>query len=351
MSNFIITGFSGTGSSAVIDFLLEFQNTEMAIKKDYEHYVFNYPNTLFDLESKLLKDNDPLRSDEAIDTFYKTMNFLYDNNFGWFGSYKKYLGSNFMDNVNEFINKIAKPLNGTWYWRFRGVKKSKVKYLLHTMSEIFLNRNHIQKGLINIIDQSQIYYSIPTEDEFIDAARCYVEKFMRLCQVKDKDMIYDHLLWPSNHEKLEKYFSNSKMIIVYRDPRDIFFINKYYWSKSEASCCYPLDVIEFCEYWKRSVKKYSSISGNVLCVNFEDLVYDYENETSKIIDFLNLNIKNWSKKIYYDPNKSISNTQFYKSLKKSEAIEKELKIIEENLRDYLYNFPERNNIDYSKKFL
>ena len=86
VKHIVVTGFSGTGSSAVIDLLKELDGSGVTFsKKDYEDYFLTAPGALFDLEWKLLNNNDPHRSDEAIREFLKVMTKLYQNDFNWFG--------------------------------------------------------------------------------------------------------------------------------------------------------------------------------------------------------------------------------------------------------------------------
>ena len=49
-----------------------------------------------------------------------------------------------------------------------------------------------------------------------------------------------------------------KVIVVYRDPRDVYLLNKYYWYKPPVSApgaipYFPTDVMKFCDEWKRMI--------------------------------------------------------------------------------------------------
>ena len=77
----IPTGYMGSGSSAVTDLLREYPviNTKNA---DFEYIFLHAPNGVFDLENKLLKNNNAIRSDEALKTFENFMTSLYEYR-GW----------------------------------------------------------------------------------------------------------------------------------------------------------------------------------------------------------------------------------------------------------------------------
>ena len=92
-----VTGYYGTGSSAVIDFLSEFKNVSCAIGNRYEHYPFLGQNAILDLENRLFDENSNyMIRDYAINEFIKEMKRQNDHNFGWFGSYKKLFGDKFI---------------------------------------------------------------------------------------------------------------------------------------------------------------------------------------------------------------------------------------------------------------
>ena len=96
--NIAVTGYFGSGSSAVLDLLCEFDSVTTGLPdniKSFEHTTLYQPGGIFDLEDKLLLGNDIHRSDEAIRTFKTEMMRLNDNNFGWFGSFKEMFGDEF----------------------------------------------------------------------------------------------------------------------------------------------------------------------------------------------------------------------------------------------------------------
>ena len=74
--------------------------------------------------------------------------------------------------------------------------------------------------------------------------------------------------------------------MVNRDPRDVFILNKYIWTRDGDPVPFPTDV-NFGGYYKRlrSVeKKYNHTHIHV--VQFEDLIYNYDETVERIMDIL-----------------------------------------------------------------
>lgn len=148
--------------------------------------------------------------------------------------------------------------------------------------------------------------------------------------IEEKNIILDQLLLPHNIYRAEKYFDDRmECFVVNRDPRDVFIFNKYVWTKSGEQVPFPMDVNEFCGYYRRLraiERKVENI--HVHTIQFEDLVYKYDEMLAKIEDILQLNDDCHSKKKQmFNPERSINNTQLFmkdKYKKEVEIIEKEL---------------------------
>lgn len=345
--NIIVTGFSGCGSSAVIDLLKECKNCAEPFERAYEHILFYTPDGMFDLEYKLLFNNDVHRSDEAIHEFYNSMEKLYKYDFGWFGGYKNNIGSAFMEAVTEFIDDISDKYDGMWFYDYERTRFSLVKMLLQLVKKYIFKRRINKLGLAYVIKKQDYYFSMPSKEEFYREASSFVQKYFKVLE-KDKYTIYDHLIWPQHIDKIDNYFSKSeKFIVLDRDPRDLFFLNKYYWrtKKLNASIPVPLDVKVFVEFWKKVHQKEISNTEQVLKIQFEDLVYNYESTVENIMKFTGVN--HIEKGKYFDPSKSINNTQVFNN---REEFKEELIYIERNLQEYLYEFPEKVKTDERKIF-
>lgn len=337
-----VTGYCGTGSSAVLDLLSEYDSCTKGKVKHYEHIPFYTPNGLFDLEDKLLNGNNIHRSDEAIESFIKEMERLTENNFGWFGAYKKNYGNEFMKIYTDFINEITDYyFEGKWSYDFIDYRFSFYKFI-KDIGKLLLKRGKNENigKILNIKKDNIIRSSFVTEKEFFKAARLFVDKYMNMIsESSNKNIIFDHLILPHNLFRIPKYFGDDfRAIVVERDIRDMYVLSKYIWPSMGLAAPFPKEEKDFVEFWKKMRLCEKQIEDNrILRINFEDLIYNYEDTVIKIEKFLNLDSNSHvNKKNIFIPEKSIKNTQNY--LIKEEWI-KEIEYIENNLSEYLYNFP------------
>lgn len=347
-----ITGFAGTGSSAVQDYLKEFSGVDVALEEVYEHMVFLVPHSIFDLELKLFENNDPMRSDEAIQSFYLAMKQLYEYDFTWFGSYKKLVGPSFMEVVEDYIKEISLETSEIWYYRYKGTRFNPVKYVVQKTLNVLKVKNYPRVGYDNVYDKSKGYLSYCTREEFNIATKRFTSRIMELTKTTAEISLFDHLLWPKQCYHMETYFNDDvKMIIVKRDPRDLYLINKYFWAAKNVAVNFPMEASEFAKYYQNVMKlDYSRLDDHkVLVVNFEDLVYDYQETTKTITNFLGLKDENHvHKKKYFDPVRSIKNTQVFTS---NPAWAEEIACIEELLKEDCYPFTQNSSTSMDEMFV
>ena len=77
-------------------------------------------------------------------------------------------------------------------------------------------------------------------------------------------------------------------------------------------------------------------SSKVLRVKFEDLIYKYDDTLNIIINHLGFNKEDHiNRKSRFNPELSIKNTQLCNNI----IYKDEIKIIEKELKEYLYDFP------------
>lgn len=337
MNRIIIpTGYMGSGSSAITDLVAEFKDCKNEFKS-YEYVMLHSPNGLFDLEDKLLIGNNAIRSDEAIRTFESQMKKLYDKKFWWVGNYKKIIGPNFMDIVYNYIHKITQ-LNYSGYWYTHEEINFKMFLKLIARKPIkMIFRNKHYKPILKYNDGMRISFIKP--EDFYKYSKEFIYNVISAISQGSENVVLDQFLLPFNLFRVDNYFNDdTRIIVVQRDPRDVFILNKYIWSKKNFEVPMPYDVHEFCKYYKgmRESEK-PTTSNKVLRINFEDLVYKYDETVNKVMSHLDFTDEmHINKKQRFNPDLSIKNTQIFNSSTKYEA---EMKVIEKELKDYLYDFP------------
>ena len=329
------TGYMGSGSSAITDLLSEVEGIN-AKKGTFEYVFLHCPNGVFDLEDKLLHGNNAVRSDEAIHEFYHTMRQLYDKKYWWVGHYKENVGENFWRETKRFLKDLIE-FDSDFYWYYQeNVTPQMVPQLVYnrTLGKLPGLKNRTKK----VLKYPHTWMAFPTPEEFYAKAKKYIYSVFDLMGKKEENIILDQMLLPFNLFRMENYFDDDVVVfVVERDPRDVFIINKYFWSK-EFPVPYPTDVEKFCSYYAklRGIEK-ECTSKNVYRIKFEDLIYKYDETVDQILKDLNMDpAKHIGKKTKFIPEKSIKNTQLFNY---KEEYVREAKIIEERLGEYLYQFP------------
>lgn len=347
-----VTGYNGSGASAVCSLLKEYENVSFYFEKSsYEHIPFYTPNGLFDLEYKLLYRNNMHRSDEAIQSFLTEMNRLDKNDFGWNGGYSKIIAQNrFNEIVQEFVDSLVQyNVAGRWSYDMLGLKWN-IKKIISDSIRKCLNKPVNNFGqVIEWKQDGEILCSFVNEDEYFKAAKQFVRNYLNLFEVEGKEVIaFDHLLMPSDAWKIPQYFDNDfRLIIVERDIRDMFLCAKYVRPSQGIVSKYPLEVDMFERYWKGLRGLEREASEQVLRIKFEELVYNYEDTVHKIEDFCGLaSEQHIFKDQYFIREKALSNTQLFLNDK---DWEEEVKGLSKNMSEYIYKFPYRRNVERDGK--
>lgn len=331
-------GYMGSGSSAITDILSEL-NSFINLNGDFEYILMHCPDGIFDLEDKLLLGNNVIRSDEAIYRFEKRINSLYNLKNFWPGMYKKRISADFLSITNDFIKSITDfKHEDNVYWYFQQIPDS-LSMQIKCYLERFLFSKIRNNSIKPVLKYRGMRISYVERNEFYKCAQKYLFDFFKLLGIEEHNIILDQFLLPHNLFRINNYFDeNLRVFVVDRDPRDVFILNKYYWLKSGVSVAYPLEVKQFCNYYRKMRQNEIQIEDDRICrIHFEDLIYNYRNSIKNICNFLDISLSEHAKKFhFFNPKISINNTQMYN---KDNSYKAEAKIIEDELSEYMYNFP------------
>lgn len=347
MNKLIIpTGYMGSGSSAITDLICEFDGFD-ADNGTFEYVFLHCPDGVFDLEDKLLIGNNALRSDEAIRSFEKRMYELYNRRFWWVANYKEKIGKEFLDYTDEFVASLVQYKSDSfWYMQERLNFSRFVKMAVRAVLRM------VTVGKVNLkkpLEYDTMRLSFVNSEEFYSRAKVYLDKILDHLGLNEKNIILDQLLLPHNIYRAENYFDDRmECFVVNRDPRDVFILNKYVWPQMAEVVPFPSDVNEFCGYYKklRAIEK-DYDNNHIHRIQFEDLVYKYDDSVEKIMNILGLDdTKHIEKKQKFDPEKSINNTQLFNK----EIYKKEAEVIERELAEFIYSFPYENDADTKNSF-
>lgn len=348
--NIIAAGFCGTGSSAVEDILLEYDCCTVGDYSRFEHVLFYVPDGLFDLEDRIVHNNSFHMFDGAIKRFYQAMRRLNDHNFHWFGGYGKRTGNQFMEIVNEFVESLIQyRTEGYWSDDIRSVRtvKGTIKDIL-TTGRIFDTENG-KRNKIDDSDDNTIYFSFLTKEQFLQKARVFVKNYIDMVRGNcvEKNFIFDQLILPQHINRVKDYFdlNTTRVVLVDRDARDLYVLSKYVWpyQSGRTNKYFPDSVEDFVPFHKGMRRNVEERNELLLRIQFEDLIYKYEESLQIIENFLELEEEAHSKKGQcFQMEKSIKNTQNFLI---DPLWKEEVKELVDLIPEYIYEFPYSIKID------
>ena len=329
------SSYYGTGSSAITDFVSEFDNVF-----DFTNEEFRFiqdPDGISDLEFNLIECFNRHNSGHALKRYKKLVDFYAGNIFG--SKYARYFGEKWKEYSYEYINGLTDFTfpgwwmydlydRGNWYY----FRKRIVNKVLH--STLWRNR---PEQTLNTMKNEITYCAHPSEEKFLRLTRKYIYDLFTSVIPSDKEIIMvDQLLPPMNLPRYLRYFENNiQTVVVDRDPRDVFLLDKYVWKDGII----PNDAETFCKWFEytRSHRKTENMNTEqVAFVQFEDLIYRYKETTEKLMKWLELDQTRHNRageKLI--PEKSKKNTRLWIGRPEYAA---EIKIIEGRLSEYLYHF-------------
>lgn len=330
------TGYMGSGSSAITDLMSEISDVDVS-RGVFEYVFMHCPNGVFDLEDKLLIGNNAVRSDEALHSFANTMKQLYDKKYWWVGHYNQNVGKGFLKATEEYIEELI-DFKNDYYWYYQeNVTMKMVPRLIWNRILRIIGRGKLKEK--KPLAYAPMWVSFVSPTRFYEVTSKFIYGVLNMMGYDKESVVLDQLLLPFNLYRVEKYFKGDLLaIVVERDPRDVFISNKYYWPNDGGVVPYPIDAKKFCQYYKAMREKEIVVNtSQVYRVQFEDLVYKYDETVNEIFDRLG-----WDKERHvrkqevFNPHRSIYNTQLFL---KNEDYKRECDIIEQELSEYLYDFP------------
>lgn len=335
-------GYGATGSGALFDFLKEFD--EIQVKSEAEFKYTYQVDGLQDLEYHLMKQYSKNASgDMAIKRFLSSINYAYTPFVGQAIPRKKYIklskeyAANLyqaswigMESADYEVGFLPKSIT------ILGFKK----FIIPAYEKIF-------KRSYNTWPLRKMYVAIEPEG-FYEKSKKYMNDMIESMGFDmEKPILLNQPFEGNCPENSFPYFQNPKAIVIDRDPRDVFIAHEEVYF-GEGRHMPRGDVKAFVQLYGNVRKNQKRIdSDKIIFIRFEDMIYNYEKTSEKIIKFLNLNEHSNPRK-YFNPDKSIFNTQLYNKYLKYED---EIKYIEKELHEYLFPFEEYSKIEkFGKTF-
>jgi hypothetical protein len=332
------TGYGSTGSSALTDLLSEFETVDSL--GDFEFTFLSTVNGMRDLEYGLFELNSRRNIDIYIKNYIQEIRHkskdVSDN-------YEKWFHGHFESTSMDFLDKI---IDIEWRgYNLRDIRNETV--LIRTL--YYLERFY-QKKILRLNESSaefytrymkkKRYYACPGSREiFYKHVRNYTRELMSYLsqhQGKQDYLVMDQLVPETDTQHYLNYFDELKVILVDRDPRDLYLLQKHEYHEMFI----PYRNVESFVKWYRMVRecKRNEEHHDILKIKFEDLIYRYDETTKKVIDFAGIDVSLWHRRRkVFDPDLSIKNTN-KKLIYISKNDKEEIAYIEKHLSSYCYDF-------------
>ena len=304
----IVLGTTFSGSGAVFDYLNGRGDLyEPLFGQEYLLPIL--PNGLMTLEAVSDKAFDPATTEHALIQFKDIANKLMNY---WARREDVRLNQKlplYKTAIDEFINDISFadfPMRLLW----RELKQTPIQRILDKFKK--------RLGFRKKDPQTRLLVS---QEDLVIAAKKMHNKMFKF-HAEGRPILLDQGGSGWNPIESTKYYSNCKIVLVTRDPRDQFVEIKHY--KKATS------IKGFIEWYKEMQKRLKSIKNpNILKIQFEDFVLKNKDFSDKLCNHMSISSKITSS---YVPDSSKKNIgKFHKILSKNE-----IEIIESNLREFIY---------------
>lgn len=323
---FLVAGYGWSGSSAVVDLLKEYVNT---FEADIEFRLIKDPYGIDNLYNNIFFKGDPLNYDTAIRDFIWYARKLYHTpkklSFEAGLGYEQFFGKEFILTTDNYINSITDYKYTSTWWMF-DFKKTKYEILKRKI------KNKILRDKVN---NDKMFLITISEEEFIQKTKTYINNLFYSYAEKYnvRHIVLDQAVAIVNCIQEMRYIDECKLIIVDRDPRDIYadLLNGknllgYDLSETRDANKY----VKWHHAWRRKNSQFIN-DPRILFLNFEDLVISYKSTVEKIEDFLGLKSEQHvKKKVFFNPDLSKKNIGIWKDI----LSEAELNILDNELKEY-----------------
>lgn len=341
-----ISGFGHSGKGIISDLLKEFEGYQVPASS-FEFNLVRIQGGLIDIQHALIDNWSLVRSDAAIRRFLKLIKRI--------GPAAKITdpGSLFLSNGMNYDNFFG----GSFSRISKAYIESLINYTYkgewpYPMIEEPTYKQFYQRIMQNVKIRERffttIYVAAPSPEDFTKRTENYLTELFNTVKLGDtRVMVMHNAIEPFNPGPGLDLFEDARMIVVQRDPRDIFastqifegayipeYETKVKW-KLKSSFLNTDNIDLFIE---RQLLYYSQVNTNddkktVLRLRYEDIILNYESSLQKIYDFLEESAGiHINKQIFFKPDLSAKNIGLWKKISDQSPIRK----IEEHLSEYCF---------------
>lgn len=322
-----VCSFGSTGSSAVSDYLCEFDSVN--VYDDIELTWVSDVDGLIDLDYHLNKPHNRTEDSIYAITRYRALAKRY------LRIYEKTGGINsasFLKSVDGFLDDITQV---KWHWNLLRPSNILGKNIYRVADRIIPKLERKMGKQLNCWPHKEVCFSVMPAS-FEEKAKKHVREILTLMGADfTKPIVLDQPFAGNNPQACFKFFDDPYAIVVDRDPRDNYvFANTKLLGQNHFMAVSPVE--DFVNYYRalRENQPYLQHNPRVLSIRFEDMVYHYDETTQKIRDFLGLG-ENPRPKSIFDPSISMPNTRVWK---RYPQYSKDIEYIEKELPEFLFDY-------------
>ena len=324
--------YYGTGSSAVTHLFSEFDGIDSL--GQYEYRFLQEPDGISDLEYNLIDNSHRHNSSDAIKRYMRYLKMEKKMGYGGYDIFGKDLDIL----TEEYINGITELKTHTWWNKDRTDKGMAFWFVDRCYSlakRILTGSLKTEKRFSLLTGREWSYFTSISEDQFLSLTREYVDKLLISAAKKTPEYIMvDQMVPPTNVSRYTRYFNDVKVIVVDRDPRDIYLLEKVRWQWGVIPVATPEEFVTWFKITRKNKDK--DDASKVFRLKFEDLVYNYEETKDKLISFVGVPKERHTRpRSIFNPDISIKNTNMKMKIS---GYEMDIKYIEEHLSEYLFDF-------------
>ena len=330
-----VSGFFSSGSSAMVDLLKEFNgfyeaNAEIRFVRD--------PYGIVQLEHALVGQWEFINSSAAISDFLDVMKKSCRNKKGLFApmgfGLRKNIDSRMMDITRQYVDELTDYTYKFDFYHYK-LKKPYLKYIIdrYRWAIEYLTNGKLKTANRNI---ETCYFAHPTQEQFNEATKRYFERMFDSHAGDGKTfIILDQAISPNNTQVIHRYFNKAKMLVIDRDPRDMY-VDDLQWGENLDRDYQTREAAMRYVRRERMLRSNIMEDADIKRVRFEELIVDYDQKVPEILQFLGLDASDHlHKKKFLKPEKSIKNIgiwrKYYKECKAA------IDCIEQELPDLLYD--------------
>ena len=335
--------YGASGSSALTDLVAEYSNVQRMT--DAEFRFLHDPDGISDLEFQLVECHNRHNAGRALKRFWRQSQFNGGNRIH--RRYERFFDGKYLELSKQYVDDLMDFTSKGW-WDYdlldKGDKRDSYMYRKKIEDRILKAIPFINK---RVLDNEIMFFSHPSEEQFLNATRKYVHALLEAANLEGKEYIeVDQIVGSQNIDRYLRYFSDPiEVFVVDRDPRDIYVLEKVYYPIHYGS--YNNDSVEvFCKkfkYIRESGNPEQSTSEHIHYLQFENFLFDYVRIVNEVEEVTGLKAEDHTKKFQFlNPMKSVNNVQTWIE---QPGLADDIQYIENALGNYLYPFEEYSRQD------